>query len=112
MKYLLALVFVAATCTPPVPAVPGVPATPEAGAADASMDAAIDAAQADAPYGTPCVRACARLAILGCPEMGPACVETCDHVMSSHLTPFDAECVAHAVSAAAVAQCPAIRCSP
>jgi len=66
-----------------------------------------DAGQPDAAS---CVMACARMAALGCPEMGVACVPTCEHVVGSRITAFDPECVAASTSVSDARKCPAVRC--
>jgi hypothetical protein len=99
---LLALAVVLVGCPPPAP-------SPPPNDADATPPL-LDAAPPDASLAA--LRACANLAMLGCPEAGPKCATTIDHVVASKLTPFDVECVAGAGSVDAVRLCPGIRCAP
>ncbi len=88
---LVALSMMGAACPPPPPQ-PGDAGVPPGDAASA------------------CTRACTNLMVLGCPEMGEACVPTCEHVVERRITPFDPECVAAAASKQEVVRCPAVRC--
>lgn len=62
---------------------------------------------------TPCAKACANFAKLGCPEsaklpQGKTCVETCKSIAS--ISSFDPDCVARAKSVDAVRKCPQVTC--
>lgn len=62
---------------------------------------------------TPCAKACANLAKLGCPESaklpgGKTCVETCKSI--APISSYDPECVAKATTVATVRKCPSVRC--
>jgi hypothetical protein len=98
----IALACMAPVCIPvPSPApLPDASLPADASTPDVDMDAAA----------TPCARACARLASLGCPEMGAACVQTCQHLVVTNLTPFSPDCVIAAETIETVRKCPAVRC--
>jgi len=58
-----------------------------------------------------CDCACACLSELGCKEGTNAnCVATCNHLVSSQLTPWNPTCIAAAKTVAAVQKCPAVTC--
>ncbi len=62
---------------------------------------------------SPCLRSCARLGALGCPEAHPAtgsCEDTCDRVTKLGASTYDPSCVSAARDVAAVRACPAVRC--
>jgi len=110
MKALFALGLLA--LLPSCPPSPTPPAPPEAGA-DASLivpDAAplVDAAPVavDAGPSTPCSRACANMAALGCSE-GTAlnCASTCEKAQSTRIIDMKPDCLASAKDKAAVRAC-------
>jgi len=70
-----------------------------------------DASASDANVSLATKRACVNLRMLGCPEGGPKCEETVEHVRLTKITAFDVECVAGAANVDAVRLCPAIKCS-
>lgn len=69
------------------------------------------------PEGAPrsaCLRACANLSMLGCPESrkvsgGDSCTTTCEHLVSSGFSSLDPECIAGAKTVDAVRECN-VRC--
>lgn len=95
LALLAACLLSSAVCQPPQPLQPTVP---DGGYVDV------------ATVQQSCTRACARLITLGCPEMGDACIPTCEHVVTERISTFDPECVANASTVKEVTKCPAIQC--
>jgi hypothetical protein len=82
-------------------------------AAEASptiKDAAPEVTVVDSGPATPCTRACANLAAHGCQDMGPNCVQTCEHLTTNKLVPFSPECVFGATTIQSLRKCPVISC--
>lgn len=85
---------------------------------DAAIDAADEEFSADQSsealsLSSPCALACARLAVLGCPESrkpaaGRTCIEVCTSVQT--ISSYSPQCVSTAKDVASVRKCPAIRC--
>ena len=106
-----------ADCTLEAKKCPPCDCTPEAGPVLVDAAPIADAQPAPLPTvdaapvsNTPCGLACAQLAALGCPEATPNCEATCNHVVTSKLTPYSPTCVSAAKTVAAVQKCPAITC--
>ena len=95
---VLSILCMAPTCIPPQPG------------PDAAPGSDVDATTESLPA-SPCTRACLNLAVLGCSELGPNCVQTCEHVVQTHLTPFDTACIYGARSVESVRECPGIVCA-
>lgn len=79
-------------------------------ASDAAPEAAPPASACGVSCST-CACACACLAELGCPEGTNAnCVSTCNHIVSTKITPYNPTCISAAKTVTAVQKCPAITC--
>jgi hypothetical protein len=106
--------FLAYACTPSTPAKPPPPDSFDLTQADAGV-----AEDQTGPIESkgPVARACDNLAALKCIEglkrdAGDTCIESINHVISSHLTRFDTACVIAAKSQAAARACAGASCTP
>ena len=112
LPVFLAVFAVPACCEPPPPKTVvvtciegGDAGTPESFDADQSPEAL--------SLKSPCARACANLAKLGCPESfklpaGKTCVETCKDIAA--MSSFNPACVERAKTVDEVRKCPQLSC--
>jgi hypothetical protein len=96
-------------CPAPAPVVPTVDAT------DAASDSGDDAAVVLDAAGTQCMRACATLKKLGCPEAetpdgGDTCVTLCQRAQDTRKFDMRPQCVSDAGSVEQLRACGTVRC--
>lgn len=116
MLSLIMLAAAAATACTPKPPPPDAAPPDSFDQTPADAGVAEDIAEGTAEAATPVGRACRNLAALKCIEglkrdAGDTCAQAIHHVLDTHLTKFDVDCVINAKTPAAVRACAGASCT-